>query len=73
MNILQWVSFHHVRIKIKNTKQPKKVDLVFIEDDECLISVIRMTLNTKNKIIAVVRRSRGKDIDAACGQLANKA
>jgi len=27
----------------------------------------------KNKIIAVVRRSRGKDIDAACGQLANKA
>lgn len=26
----------------------------------------------KNKIIAKVRRSRGKDIDAACGQLANK-
>jgi 23S rRNA (adenine2503-C2)-methyltransferase len=26
----------------------------------------------KNKVIAVVRRSRGKDIDAACGQLANK-
>ncbi len=27
----------------------------------------------KNRIIAKVRRSRGKDIDAACGQLANKA
>ena len=26
----------------------------------------------RNKIIAKVRRSRGKDIDAACGQLANK-
>lgn len=25
-----------------------------------------------NKIIAVIRRSRGKDIDAACGQLINK-
>jgi 23S rRNA (adenine2503-C2)-methyltransferase len=27
----------------------------------------------KNKITAKLRRSRGKDIDAACGQLANKA
>ena len=27
----------------------------------------------KNKIIVKVRRSRGKDIDAACGQLANKS
>ncbi len=26
----------------------------------------------KNGVIATVRRSRGKDIDAACGQLANK-
>jgi 23S rRNA (adenine2503-C2)-methyltransferase len=26
----------------------------------------------KNGVIAKVRRSRGKDIDAACGQLANK-
>ncbi|MEZ5009285.1 MAG: 23S rRNA (adenine(2503)-C(2))-methyltransferase RlmN [Chitinophagales bacterium] len=26
----------------------------------------------KHKVTAVVRRSRGKDIDAACGQLANK-
>jgi 23S rRNA (adenine2503-C2)-methyltransferase len=27
---------------------------------------------TKNGVVAHVRRSRGKDIDAACGQLANK-
>ena len=26
----------------------------------------------KNRIVVNVRRSRGKDIDAACGQLANK-
>jgi 23S rRNA (adenine2503-C2)-methyltransferase len=26
----------------------------------------------KNGVVAKVRRSRGKDIDAACGQLANK-
>ena len=26
----------------------------------------------KNKVNAHLRRSRGKDIDAACGQLANK-
>ena len=27
----------------------------------------------KHKVIANVRKSRGKDIDAACGQLANKS
>jgi 23S rRNA (adenine2503-C2)-methyltransferase len=27
----------------------------------------------KNGIVVKVRRSRGKDIDAACGQLANKS
>ena len=26
-----------------------------------------------NNIIVTIRRSRGKDIDAACGQLANKS
>jgi 23S rRNA (adenine2503-C2)-methyltransferase len=26
----------------------------------------------KNRVNARLRRSRGKDIDAACGQLANK-
>ena len=32
-----------------------------------------ITALEKNKIVAKVRRSRGKDIDAACGQLANKS
>ncbi|MCJ7467644.1 MAG: 23S rRNA (adenine(2503)-C(2))-methyltransferase RlmN [Maribacter sp.] len=36
---------------------------------------IAMYVNTleKNGIVVTVRRSRGKDIDAACGQLANKS
>lgn len=32
-----------------------------------------LTALEANKITATIRRSRGKDIDAACGQLANKA
>jgi len=32
-----------------------------------------ITALAKSNIIAKVRRSRGKDIDAACGQLANKS
>ena len=32
-----------------------------------------ITALAKNNIVAKVRRSRGKDIDAACGQLANKS
>lgn len=39
-------------------------------DPQSLDMYIRLL--EQNKIIAVVRRSRGKDIDAACGQLANK-
>lgn len=31
-----------------------------------------MTILSKNRVNARLRRSRGKDIDAACGQLANK-
>jgi 23S rRNA (adenine2503-C2)-methyltransferase len=32
-----------------------------------------ITALAKSNIVAKVRRSRGKDIDAACGQLANKS
>jgi len=32
-----------------------------------------MDILEKNKITVTFRRSRGKDIDAACGQLANKS
>jgi 23S rRNA (adenine2503-C2)-methyltransferase len=31
-----------------------------------------MNYLTKHKVNVRLRRSRGKDIDAACGQLANK-
>jgi 23S rRNA (adenine2503-C2)-methyltransferase len=32
-----------------------------------------ITVLAKSNIVVKVRRSRGKDIDAACGQLANKS
>lgn len=62
-------------------KVPSKVNLIEynpIDDDlyqqasETAINDYVSTLE-KNKIVVNVRRSRGKDIDAACGQLANKA
>ena len=60
---------------------PSKVNLIEynpIEDGEfkqasdTAISMYRNTLE-KNGITVTVRKSRGKDIDAACGQLANKS
>ena len=38
--------------------------------DEAINNYIKAL--TKSNIVAKVRKSRGKDIDAACGQLANK-
>ena len=32
-----------------------------------------MSILEKNNVTVTFRRSRGKDIDAACGQLANKS
>ncbi|NER12499.1 23S rRNA (adenine(2503)-C(2))-methyltransferase RlmN [Leptobacterium flavescens] len=59
---------------------PSKVNLIEynpIEDgefrqaeDEAVNTYVRML--EQNGIVVTVRRSRGKDIDAACGQLANK-
>ncbi|WP_373517101.1 23S rRNA (adenine(2503)-C(2))-methyltransferase RlmN [Pricia sp.] len=59
---------------------PSKVNLIEynpIDDGEfrqASNSALDMYVNTleRNGIIVTVRRSRGKDIDAACGQLANK-
>jgi 23S rRNA (adenine2503-C2)-methyltransferase len=59
---------------------PSKVNLIeynAIEDDQFVqarpeaISAYTTALEN-NRISVTVRRSRGKDIDAACGQLANK-
>ena len=59
---------------------PAKVNLIEynpIDGDEfqqASVAIIDKYINTleQNNIIVNVRRSRGKDIDAACGQLANK-
>ncbi len=59
---------------------PSKVNLIeynaieedgFEQADEEVIEKYRQDLE-RNNIVVNVRRSRGKDIDAACGQLANK-
>ncbi len=47
-------------------------DGVFQQADEHTINAYLAALE-KSSIVAKVRRSRGKDIDAACGQLANKS
>ena len=46
-------------------------DGMFQQADESAINAYIRALE-KHDIVAKVRRSRGKDIDAACGQLANK-
>jgi len=62
-------------------KVPSKVNLIeynaieedgFEQADEAAIAYYQRELE-KNHITVNVRRSRGKDIDAACGQLANKS
>ncbi len=60
---------------------PSKVNLIeynpiddgeFQQANEEAINMYLKMLESRN-IVATVRRSRGKDIDAACGQLANKS
>lgn len=60
---------------------PSKVNLIeynpiddgeFQQASSATVDMYQRTLE-KNGITVTVRRSRGKDIDAACGQLANKA
>ena len=43
----------------------------FLQADKDRIKAYQTALEAQ-KITVTVRRSRGKDIDAACGQLANK-
>ncbi len=59
---------------------PSKVNLIeynpiddgeFQQASEAAVEMYKKTLE-RNGITVTVRRSRGKDIDAACGQLANK-
>ena len=61
-------------------KAPSKVNLIQYNsiDDPNFVQASKIILEdyirllTSNKIKATIRRSRGQDIDAACGQLANK-
>ena len=74
-------SIEHITALIKFCKSiPSKVNLIeynsigdenFKSASENMINLYKGLLE-KNKITVTVRRSRGKDIEAACGQLANK-
>lgn len=71
----------HIQALVKFCKIiPSKVNIIeynpiddgmFQQASEKAIQLYQTTLE-QNGIVARVRRSRGKDIDAACGQLANK-
>ena len=73
--------FEHINALVKICKRiPSKVNLIeynsvnderFISADQTWIDNYMNSLY-ENNIQVSVRRSRGKDIDAACGQLANK-
>lgn len=73
--------FQHINALVKICKRiPSKVNLIeynsisdqrFISADQIWIDNYVNSLS-ENNIQVSVRRSRGKDIDAACGQLANK-
>ena len=74
-------SIDDINALIKYCKSvPSKVNLIEYNSigDESFKSASQNMINLykdlleKNKITVTVRRSRGKDIDAACGQLANK-
>lgn len=58
-------------IKINIIEYNPIAEASFVKSDEDNLNRFKAILESKN-LITVVRRSRGKDIDAACGQLANK-
>ncbi|MFN6077404.1 MAG: 23S rRNA (adenine(2503)-C(2))-methyltransferase RlmN, partial [Fluviicola sp.] len=47
-------------------------DGIYQQADREKVDAFAQFLEEKCNLIVNVRRSRGKDIDAACGQLANK-
>jgi len=73
--------FEHINALVKICKRiPSKVNLIEYNsiNDQRFISADQIWIDNyvnslyENNIQVSVRRSRGKDIDAACGQLANK-
>jgi 23S rRNA (adenine2503-C2)-methyltransferase len=64
--------FRQVPADLVNIIEYNPIDAFkFHKPDEDTIDAF-MTILEKNRVNARLRRSRGKDIDAACGQLANK-
>ena len=73
--------FEHINALVKICKRvPSKVNLIeynsiddprFSKADELWVNKY-LNILKENKVSVSIRRSRGKDIQAACGQLANK-
>ncbi|MBS1660847.1 MAG: 23S rRNA (adenine(2503)-C(2))-methyltransferase RlmN [Bacteroidetes bacterium] len=64
--------FRQVPADLVNIIEYNPIDKALFEKPEEDAITAFMTHLEKNKVNARLRRSRGKDIDAACGQLANK-
>lgn len=61
----------HVPCKVNIIEYNSIDEGIYQQADEAKVDAFANYLESKN-IIVNIRRSRGKDIDAACGQLANK-
>jgi len=68
--LIKLCSYFPVRVNIIEYNPVEGLD--FIKSDEDRLDKFAAIL-ANNNIRVTVRRSRGKDIDAACGQLANKS
>jgi 23S rRNA (adenine2503-C2)-methyltransferase len=68
-NLLKWCKSFPVRINIIEYNTIDGVD--FVKADEDKIDRFAQYMRDHD-VMCTIRRSRGKDIDAACGQLANK-
>ncbi len=64
--------YRQVPVKVINIIEYNPIDEAHFEKPEKEKVEAFMAYLSKNRVNARLRRSRGKDIDAACGQLANK-
>ena len=69
-NLLKWCRDFPVRVNIIEYNPIDGAD--FVKSDADRIDDFAKYLRDHD-VMVTVRRSRGKDIDAACGQLANKS
>ncbi|RAJ10632.1 23S rRNA (adenine2503-C2)-methyltransferase [Chitinophaga skermanii] len=64
--------YRQVPVDLVNVIEYNPIDNVVFRKPDSETTDAFLAYLAKNKVNARVRRSRGKDIDAACGQLANK-